>query len=414
MILKFSLFLSLVFTTTLCWAGGLATPWTVGSTAVLPKGVRSIRVGGLITNVDGWYNDYGVTSGVAEPFNQNLSYARLLKAEKNENLKLNVESQLRNKKVDLNSLAGQSYADINTTAVVTLPAIAYGLTDRWMLAVAMPIVYTNMDVATGFVGSPQLQQLVSDFSQKSRKQTALIQQKLTDVIATEIANKGYKPLADQEKTQLGDIVLMAKYLAHHSLNYSWALTNTFTFPTAHVRDVNKVVDPTPGDGQFDYGITSTIEVPVTGQIKLVNQTSYTIQFSDRRETRIPITKAERLSSDIDYGATRDIGDIVTSSIGALYSPWSLLTVGGSYTIGYKERDQWSGGQFSRDRYEVLGVETEQFMQAAYLEASLSTVNLYREKSFPVPLMAGLGVGKVIDGRNIRHDPLWNLNMTVFF
>lgn len=414
MFLRFSLITSILFYTSFGWTGGLTTPWTVGSTAVLPKGVRSLRVGGLVTSVDGWYNDYGVTSGVAEPFNQNLSYSRLLKAEKNENLKLNVESQLRNRNVNLDSIAGQSYADINTTVVATLPAIAYGLTDRWMLAMAIPIVYTNMDVATGFVGSSELQSLVNDFSGKSRKQTALIQQKLSDVIATEIANKGYKPLVDQQKTQMGDIILMAKYLAHQSLNYSWALTNTFTLPTAHVRDVNKVVDPTPGDGQFDYGITSTVEVPISSQVKFVNQTSYTIQFADTRETRVPISKDERLSSDVDYGASRDIGDIVTTSLGAVYSPWSFISFGGSYTIGYKERDEWRGGSFSPDRYRVLGVETEQFMQAVFVETAFSTVQMFQGKKFPIPLMAGMGVGKVIDGRNVRHDPLWSLNMTAFF
>lgn len=411
--MKLVVFMVAILSGTFCWGGGLGAPYSLGSTTVLPKGIRSVRVGGMVTTVDGWYNDQGVTAGVAEPFNQQLSYARLLKAENNENLKLNIESQLTNKGVNLSEIAGNSFADINTRVVATVPALAYGLTDEWTVAVAVPIVYTNMDVATGFVGTEQLQKLVSDFSQKSRKQTKLIQEKLNDVIRTELTNKGYKPLQDEEKTQVGDIVLVAKYLAHKGINYSWALTNTLTLPTAHVRDVNKVVDPVPGDGQLDYGIASTVEVPVSAQVKLINQTGYTFQFKDQRTTRVPITENERLSKDIDR-AKRDLGDQMYTAFGATYAPVDYLSFGGSYTIAYKERDKWTGTQFSADRYHALGVETEQFMQAIYLQTGLSTIQSFKRKEFLVPMMATLGFGKVINGRNVRHDPLWSLNMTLFF
>jgi hypothetical protein len=413
MIIRLFVFLLILIQFSFSFGGGLGAPISLGTTAVLPKGVRSIRIGGVVTTVDNWHNDSGLVTGIAEPFNQRLSYSRLLKAESNENLKLNVESQLKNKGVDLNSIAGNSYADVNTRVVATIPAIAYGLTDKWMLAVAVPIVYTKMDIATGFVGSDQLQQLVSDFSQKSKKQTQLIQQKLNDVISTELNNKGYQPLENQEKTQVGDLILMAKYLAHQDVYYSWALTNTFVLPTAQVRDVNKVIDPTPGDGQFDYGIESAVEVPISSQLKFINQTGYVIQFKDTRVSRIPMSEDERLSKDIER-ISRDLGDQVYTTLGTYYSPSDFFTLGGSYTLAYKQRDQWSGSTFSADRYRALGVQTEQYMQALYLQAGASTVQSYKRKDFPVPLMATLGMGKVVAGRNVRSDPVWSLNMTMFF
>ncbi len=412
--MRILLVLVLMGSPTFGWAGGLAAPFSINTTQVLPKGIRSFRVGGLTTTVDGWYNNNGITSGVAEPFNQELSYGRLLKSENDENLKLNVESQLRNKGVSLDEIAGSSYADINTRVQVTLPAFAYGLTERWTVAVAVPIVYTNQDVETGFVGTDQLQQLVTDFSAKSRKQTQLIQSKLRDVIATELSNKGYKSLEDSEETHIGDLTMVAKYLAAKDLNYSWAITNTLTLPTAHVKDTSRLADPTPGDGQVDFGIASIFEVPISSQVRLINQTSYRIQFSDVRETRIPISEDERISKDIDYGANRNLGDMYSTSFAALYAPIDLVSFGASYTLGYKEKDVWTGVNASADRYRALGVETEQFMQAVYGQVSLSTVGAYKRKSFFLPMMATLGVGQVVDGRNVRNDPLWSLNMTMFF
>ncbi len=397
-----------------CWAGGLSAPISINTTAVLPKGVRSVQVGGITTTVDGWFNDFGLSTGVAEPFNQELSYSRLLQAENDENLKLNVESQLRNQGVPLETIAGNSYADINTLVVATIPAMAYGLTDRWTVAFAVPIVYTNIDAETGFVGRDQLQELVTDFSTKSRKQTQLIQSKLKDVIATELANKGYQPLEDRERTEVGDLRLIAKYLAAKELSYSWAISNTLTVPTGRVRDIDFIVDPAPGDGQVDLSIASIFEVPVTSKLRLINQTSYTIQFADVIDTRIPVNQIERASADIDEGANRDLGDIISTSFAALYAPTDLFNFGASYTLGYKERDRWRGVNASADRYWALGVETEQFMQAVYLQAGLSTVELFKRKAFFLPMMANLGVGQVVDGRNVRNDPLWSMNMTLFF
>ena len=395
-------------------AAGLNTPFSLNTTQVLPKGIRSLNVSGINTTVDTWYDDTGVGAGVAQPFNQKLSYGRLLKAENDKELKLNVEAQLRNLGVPLDNLAGSSFADINSRVMATIPSLAYGVTERLTVAVAVPIVYTNLDVETGFVGSDELQSLVTEFASKSKRQTQLIQQKLQDVIATELANKGYKPLVDSEQTQLGDLVLVAKYLVAKGLSYSWAITNIINVPTAHFRDTNKLVDPTPGDGQWDYGITSTVELPVTSQFRFLNNTGYTFQFADVREARVPISNEERASADIDFGANRDLGDQMFTSWGMIYDPVDWFSVGGTYTVAYKQRDQWTGVNFTQDRYDVLGIETEQWLEALYLQASFSTIGMFRRKVVSVPFVTSLGYGQIFDGRNVRKDPIWSLNATMFF
>ena len=93
---------------------------------------------------------------------------------------------------------------------------------------------------------------------------------------------------------------------------------------------------------------------------------------------------------------------------------SVFGFGGAYTFAYKQRDVWTGTNASADRYRALGVETEQVMHAAYVQMSLSSINLYKRKKFPLPLLTTLGVGQAFAGRNVRNDPLWSLNMTAFF
>ena len=397
------------------YAGGLTAPFSMGSTQVLPKGVRSLRVGGINTAVDNWYNDKGNITGVAEPFDQQLTYGRLLKAEKDENLKLNVESQLKNKNVGLDEIAGRSFADINTTVTVTMPALAYGVTNRWTIAAVVPVIYSNLSVATSYTGTQQLQELVNNFSEKSRSQTAVIQQKLSDVIQTEITTKNYKPLADEEKTEVGDVTLVSKVLLHKGLSASWALTNTVSIPTARNRDASKVVDVNPGDGQWDIGTISTLQIPFSSKWSMVHQLGYTVQLPDYQDTRVPISLAERLSADYDGGAYRDLGDIMFTSLGFSYSPTSVFNIGTAYQFSYKEADVWRGAAVAdTNRYNALSVETEQNMQAAYLQLGLSSVAAYRRGSFPVPMSANLGYAHILDGRNVRDAPVWNLNVSMFF
>ena len=395
-------------------AGGITAPFSLNTTRVLPKGVRSLRVGAITTNVDNWHNSQGQVTGIAEPMVQELSYARLLKAENNEELKKNVEATLAAANIDLNTIAGVSLADINTRVTATVPALAIGITKRWTLAVAVPILYTNIDTETSFLGTEQLQTVVDGFAQRSRTQTGVIQQKLSDVIATELATKGYLPLEDRERTEVGDVSLISKYLVYDGLSVKWSITNQLTAPTARTRAINRLVDPAAGDGQWDFGATSILQIPITGKFSILHQVGHLIQFADHQDARVPFSINERLSADIDEEAYRDMGDISHTQLGFIYSPVSAFNFGAAYYAAYKQKDYWTGGLGSQQRYDILGVETGQYMQAAMVQLGASSVNAYQTGRFPIPMIANLSYSYVFDGRNVRNAPLWSFNATMFF
>jgi hypothetical protein len=395
-------------------AGELTTPFSIGSTTVLPKGIRSLRIGAVTTEIDNKFNDLNFDVGVAETMNQELSYGRLLQAEKDENLKLNVEAQLAAKGVTLNQVAGSSVADLNSRVTVTAPVLAYGITDRWTLALVVPVYYSKIDVATSFIGTEQLQELATSFAEKSRTQTDVIEKKLQDVIGTEVSNKGYKPLESQQKTEIGDISLVSKFLLYKDLNMAWGISNKLSMPTARTRDIDKVVDPAPGDGQWDFDVTSVAEVPISAQLMMIHELGYSIQFADREATRIPITIAERLSTDVDLNASRDLGDKIFSTFGIRYSPWDMLSMSAGYHLGYKQRDQWKGNKTQQSRYDILGHETEQNIQAAILQMSFSTIDLYKRGTFFLPMTAGLGYSQALSGRNVKNSGMWAFDVAMFF
>ena len=396
------------------FAGGLSAPFSFRTTRVLPKGVRSLGVGAVTTMVDNWHNSQGQVTGVAEPMVQKLSYARLLKAEPNDELKRNIEATLQAKGVSLDTVAGVSLADVNTRVTATLPSLAIGVTNWWTIGVAVPILYTNVDVETSFQGTTELQGIVTGLSKNSRGQTQMIERKLSDVIATELAGKGYLPLQDRQRTEVGDVSLISKMQLYNGLGIRWAIQNRITAPTARTRAINRLVDPAAGDGQWDFGTVSIIEVPLHSKVSLFHEVGHLFQFADHQDARIPFSPTERLSPDIDENAYRDMGDISHTQLGAMYLPLSSLSLGLAYYAAYKQQDKWKGGLASQARYDVIGIETNQYMQAAMGQVGWSSVAAYRAGTFPVPMVANLTYSYAFDGRNVRNAPMWSLNVSMFF
>jgi len=405
---------SVFFQETQVYARSLSAPISLNTTQVLPKGVRSARVGGVTTMVDSWYDGGSQDVTVASPLIQELSYERLLRAENDESLKLNIESQLKAKGIPLDTIAGTSLADLNTRVTATIPALAMGVTDSWTLAVAVPVVHTRVDEATSFDSTPGLQKVVDEFAQKGRGDTKTIESKLNDVIATELDNKGYLPLEDREMTEVGDINLISKLRLYNGYSVKWALTNLLVIPTGRTRAINRLIDPAAGDGQWDFGTTSQMAFPITSKFRLLHEVGYLVQLPDTQDTRIPVSSGEILSRDVDLGARRDMGDIAHTMFGMMYQPFNFLTLGLGYQAAYKQQDRWQGDIVDPSRYELIGQFTEQYMQAAILQVGATSVQAYRAKQFPIPLTANLTYSRAFDGRHVRNNNVWSANVSLYF
>jgi len=395
-------------------AGGISSPLSISNTQVLPKGVRSLRVGGITTMIDDWHNRQGQIEGIAGPMNQQLSYKRLLSAEQDQDLSANIEAQLRAKGVDLDTIAGQALADVNTRLTVTAPALGIGLSKKWTLAIAFPIVHTNVNVSTSFVGTEGLQNLVTDLAGRSRKKTEGVKDKLNDVIATELAGKDYAPLVNREMTELGDVALIGKYRAFSGRTFRLSLTQRVNIATGRDRDANRLVDPAPGDGQNDIGLTVNSEYLINGRLSLLGEVGYLAQLPDFQDARLPISAKEFLSADYDARAYRDMGDIVHGNVAVQYKPFNFLTLATGYQISHKNQDYWSGDLFDQSRYGIIGQFTGQNAQSVVFQATASTVNAYRAKKFPVPLSAGLVYSKVFAGKFVRNAGIWSGQLSMFF
>ena len=79
-----------------------------------------------------------------------------------------------------------------------------------------------------------------------------------------------------------------------------ALLNTIVLPTGQTKDVNTLVDISPGDGQMDVGFGVIVDYYASPSWTLSWSADYTAQLSDHQALRIPERPDTKLTPDIDF------------------------------------------------------------------------------------------------------------------
>jgi hypothetical protein len=400
------------------WAGGITAPFMYESTDVLPKGVHSFRFQGATTQATHSFNEFASPIMVGDSFNQQLTYGQLLKALPKENqaeyggyLK---SLQAKNPDLSFDSSAGDATGSVAVRVTASIPAFAYGVTDRWTVGIGVPIIYSNLSVATGYVASPQTTALAKSLAAKDPAAALKVTRLLQNVVQYNAALYHYDPIVDQEKTQMGDVNLVSKYLLVKEEAYAVAVANTIVLPTGQRANINKVVDVASGDGDYKLGVTGITDWYVLPKVTLTGAVSYLAQLPQQISSRIPISETETMSPDIDPSVYQDLGDIMRLTLGVRYAvttEWSFLS---AYNYQYKMPDVYRGAAFTRDRYALLEERTEQTMQSAQVGISYNTIAMYRRQQFAAPLEASLNYISVYDGRNVVRDGITSLAMSMYF
>lgn len=396
-------------------AGGLIAPFSLESTAVMPKGIRNFRVSGFSTHVTDKYEANGAIVPLAHDFNKPVTWNELIDSRPDEKVRGFLRGGLKSQGIDLEEPIGESHGLVNARVTSTVPVFAYGLTDRVTIGVGIPIVYSRTHVSTGWSISPKGQAQLDML--KMSGNGALIEsysQDLYNVVETKIASYGYKPLQGEEHTDIGDLTLALKVLAHKEGRWAFAVSPKLVIPTGREPDVDKVVDLAPGGGIWQSGLSGVVEFEASNRLSFVGSAGYTYQWGTEKAVRVPKSDSESISPDIDWNTYKKLGDIRSVSAGAKYRFTELLTGGVGYTLAYKDKDTYNGRQFASHRYRYLEEDTWQEMQSVLGSISLSTISLYRAGKFPVPGDVSFALSSVVDGRNVTKSTLAVFELAAYF
>lgn len=409
-----SSFLVMVSVST-AWSGGIVTPFTFDSTAVLPKGVRSVRVLGFTTELENRWDGSGGFEPLANRMNKSITYGELVEAQRTVDERAQLKGYLLSKNISMSSIVGESHGIVNTRLTSTVPVAAYGVTERLTVAVIVPVLYSKINIATGWTSNENLQAALDGLSAEGKHNKKMsFEQKLLNVVQTKVTSFGYDTLDNETRQEMGDITLGAKYLLSKSDDWSVVLSPRLVLPTGRESTVTKLIDVAPGDGQWDIGLGTTAEYTANGNLSFLGTLNAVVQLPHRRAKRIPYKRWESPTPDIDYDVEEKLGDLYGAIVGTKYRFAEVWSLSGQYSAQYKSPDEVRGSRFEQERYKWLSDDTEQVLQALQAGLTFSTIPLFKTGRFAAPLETTLSVATSIGGRNTPQTTLAAWELALFF
>ncbi len=396
-------------------AAGLFSPMGVDSASVMPKGIRSFRLAGFTSEIQDKYDASGSVQPLANSFNKPFTWNKLINSRPDAGERGYLRGGLQSEGINLDSPIGDSAGLVNARLTSFVPVFAYGITDKVTLGMGLPIVYSRTHVATGSsfnaTGQANLNTIMAS---GNGARVASYSGLLANVVNTQIAAYGYKPLESEEHTDIGDLTMGLKILVLQKSKFALVLAPKVVAPTGREADVDKVIDLAPGGGIWQTGLSTIGEYTATSKWSLVSSAGYTHQWVADKAVRIPRTGDESISPDVDHRVHKKLGDIMGVAAGTKYKFTPLLTGSLGYSLQYKEQDRYEGGKYTPERYGYLEQNTWQNMQSVVASISMSTIPLFQQKKFAIPGDASFSLASVIEGRNVSNATLAIFELAAYF
>jgi hypothetical protein len=397
------------------YAGALKAPFILETAKTLPSGIRNIRYNNIQTTPTEKFDGSGTVVPLGDALNTDVTFLKLVEGKDTPTEQAILLGYLRAKGYDLDEIVGQTTGEVNVSASVSVPVFAYGINERWTLAIAVPIIQSKVSAQTGFVANSQLEDFAKQLQLEGKEQDArTLRDNTYNATQTKLTKWGYEEIRNEEKTEVGDIKLVSKYKLLDKTNYILSLKNEVTLPTGKATPSNKALDVPSGDGQFDLGMGVVVDYLATDRLVITADGGLIAQLPHTAEKRVPERSDSSLTPDIDSSTKVDLGDQFYSNLTFKYQLIEGLTAHAIYGFQYKERDDYSGDLYDNYRYAWLGQDSEQRMHSARIGIGYSTLPLFRAKKFAVPLEAKINHTRVIDGKNVTKDPLTSLEMVMYF
>lgn len=396
-------------------AGDLRAPFDFETTAVLPRGVRNPRFKVLVSTMDERFGSGGGTEPLGARLNKTVTWQDVIDSKDDPTERAIVEGKVGSLGFSKNDSAGTSAGVVNTYMNVKVPVLAMGVTEKLTMAVAVPVVDVEVNADTGFQKSQQGQDFVNSVGETDPEKGREAADNLNNAINSKLKRLGYEPIESKKVSNIGDIKVVGKYLTYQSDRHAISVKGETTLPTGTPPHPDKALDIPTGDGQWDVGAGVIYDYYVTRDKALRANTyvGYVAQLPDEIERRLPTSEYDSLSRDKEL-LERDLGDIYSAGAGLTYQFASGLNFGAAYGFQFQERARYEGSKFSRHRYSLLEAGTLQAMHSATAGVGYSTVELFKQKQFALPLQLNLAYSKPFKGRNVVKNELLAFEFVMFF
>lgn len=406
--------LVLILSSVLLLSTGAASAFE--STKVLPKGVRNLNIRGLYTTTSTKTNKDGDVEPLGEPLFRPLRFRNIVDGEKGMK-KTQLQAFLISQGIKPEDTAGDFSADLNAQINVWAPIFAWGISDRFTLAAALPYYSASTDINVGFrtnAGAERFMSALTADATNNYQSAVEAAQKFQNApgrLNERLAENEYDPLGRWNQTAFGDLTIAAKYLAFDGQTVKLASQFGFIAPTGRKDSPDILTDLPFGDGQWDLFAGLLSDQYLNSSIFFNQFVKYTHQTADRKAVRWKTydetVLAPRRETDFK------LGDKVDAGVSMQFEQETTGITGGLGGLYYRKFG---------DRYEVDVLESKNELQRAtdqnalYWQARIgySTVPAFKRKEFAVPLTATLEYRKQYASRNVPITDFTQLDLNLFF
>jgi len=303
--------------------------------------------------------------------------------------------------------------------------LAYGLTDRLTVGIMIPYLWqknevkAKLDTSKATVGKSVAFNTLAplgfmDTVPLTKKDVQDLLGKGMDINGdgtVDIPGYGFKKFDTWSDDGIGDIEVGVKYQYFKSERWKLAFASGVRFPTGEVDDPDNLVDLAFGYSNYTLLFRSQNDYNGIKNLTLNATLIYELVLPDSQSKRVPDDVNRPITSNKE-NVDRDVGDLIEFKLSGGYTFAKGFNVSLLYDFQYASRDQVTGD--SDFIYESLEDETDFKAHEYTVGISYSTIPLFVEKKFSVPLVASLSYRNRFAGANVTKSQYINFGLQLYF
>lgn len=221
----------------------------------------------------------------------------------------------------------------------------------------------------------------------------------------------YQPLGKWRANDFGDAELGMMYQLRKWRNAGALINAGVVLPSGREDNPDILQDIAFGDGQFDIFYEFGGGVNLNPDWSLDNWTRATYQFESQETVRLPDSKTFPITSAKGEARIKLGNKFMNSTqVNFLASDeWSQSLL---YSLEYTEPTNYSSNKPASDK--ILEENTEKIAHIARLNISYSTLSLYKQKRFLMPINFNVALQSIFAGKNTPKYERADFEVRFFF
>lgn len=303
--------------------------------------------------------------------------------------------------------------------------LAWGVSDRLMLAVGVPFLRASVTLSGGYYNSGAISKAAKELRKTSEPKTktkALALAQLLEQLpmirgeylqGVLVNNWGYKPIGNWKGSGIGDTKIFAQFKAHSDSFIQNALRLGTELPTGHVDDPDNLIDLPFGAGYYKTYLESQNDLTLWPDHLILNfRGRYQYGWSTERTFRLKPSSSFPLTAEkelIQYkpGNTWNLGTELHAKL------THSITLMSAFTRTLSEQDHIRGNRADYD-YSILETGTDSEVNTLEFGIRYSSVNSYLAKEIPIPFLLGLTFSRVLSGTNTEQINQSEIHLEMYF